>query len=461
MRIAISIVAAALTSCAWGQAGAVPPTAPVPAPGTAPALTPLPMPAVAPAPGPAQPPAPVLTLAQAEQMAVTNHPLLAAANFNINAAQQNLRVVRSDYYPILSGDLTGALAENGTRIGAGLLNNPSVLNRYANGLSASQLITDFGRTGALVASARSHAQAAASNAQATRADVLLGAAQAYFDTLRSEALLQVAQETVDERQQVTNQVSQLTTAQLRSELDEHFAEVNLAQAKVDLSNAQAAVSAAFAQLAMALGLPGPRTFTLNAEAVPAEPGPDVAPLVAQALAQRPEMAAARLETRAAVQYAQAEGDLSRPTLSAVGAAGWIPAGQTPLPSHYAAIGANLNIPIFNGSQFSAEHAEALANASAESEQMRQLQDTISRDVYDAWLNARTAYEQLSLTQELLDQATMALNLAQSRYRLGLGTIVELTQAQLNLTQAQTQHANAIYDFEILNIALQYELGTLR
>jgi outer membrane protein len=77
-------------------------------------------------------------------------------------------------------------------------------------------------------------------------------------------------------------------------------------------------------------------------------------------------------------------------------------------------------------------------------------------VRTSWLNATTAYERLAVTQQLLDQANLALNLAQSRYNLGLGSIVELSQAQLQLTQAQISNAQAGYDYRLSLAVLQYQ-----
>jgi outer membrane protein len=86
----------------------------------------------------------------------------------------------------------------------------------------------------------------------------------------------------------------------------------------------------------------------------------------------------------------------------------------------------VNIPIFNGHLFSALHNEASFRAQAESQYLRDLQNQIVRDVQTAWLNANSAYQRLSVTDRPLQQANKALDLAQSRYRLGLSSIIEST-----------------------------------
>ena len=151
---------------------------------------------------------------------------------------------------------------------------------------------------------------------------------------------------------------------------------------------------------------------------------------------------------------------SHASLSATGTAGVTPEGADQLAPRYAAAGFNLNIPIFNGHLFGALHSEAASRARAEDESLRDLQDRIARDVRTAWLSANSAFQRLALTEQLLKQSTDALDLAQARYRLGLSSIIELSQAQLNQTQAQIEQASAKYDYQMQLSILNYQVGAL-
>ena len=165
--------------------------------------------AAGPIPPPQQPP--TLTLKQAEALALRNHPLVQAATLRARAEEQVTREQKSAYYPTAIGSITtaGGLPNDNSRIDAGSMTASRVLNRYANGLEVDQLITDFGRTFNLVASAKLGAQAASQSAQQTDQDVLLSVNQAYFGVLRAETLLQVANETVKARQVMTDQITTL------------------------------------------------------------------------------------------------------------------------------------------------------------------------------------------------------------------------------------------------------------
>jgi outer membrane protein len=273
-----------------------------------------------------------LTLKDAEEIALKNHPQIQSAQFTALAASQVTREAKSAYFPFATGGLTGAGALPNSRIAAGFLNNPIIFNRYSNGIAIDQLITDFGRTENLLGSARLRAQAAGESVRATREDILLQVNRAYFDVLRTQAVLKVAQETVKERQLVVDQVTALKNSKLKSGLDLSFAQVNLAQAQLLLVQAQDEVKGADAQLSAALGYQDQRIFELREEPLPGAPPEHVTPLIAEAFRQRPELAGQRFEDESAIRYAKAQRDLWFPTIGAIGAAGLTPVHQARLPS---------------------------------------------------------------------------------------------------------------------------------
>ncbi len=115
-----------------------------------------------------------LTLAQAKALALQNHPRIASADLRTRASNELTREAQSAYYPTVAGNLTGAaVADPGTAIAAGALTTSSISNRFAAGGSLLQMVTDFGRTKALVRSAEFRASAQNRIAQQTREQVLL------------------------------------------------------------------------------------------------------------------------------------------------------------------------------------------------------------------------------------------------------------------------------------------------
>lgn len=402
-----------------------------------------------------------LSLRDAEQIAIQNHPQIQAATDVAAAAKAEVTQAKSAYYPTAFGSVTAVDAENNSRIAAGALNNPIIYEREAQGVTVNQLVTDFGRTYQLVKSANLHAKAERENVVTTRADVLLAVDQAYFGLLKAQAVLNVAQETVKERQLVSDQVGELEKNKIKSGLDLSFANVDLAEAQLLLVQAQNDLDASNAQLAAALGYGDRRTFELAEEPVPPAPPVSFDDLLAEAIRDRPELIGMKLDAESAHAYATAERDLWFPTISAAGAAGLTPAGAPQLAPRYAAGGVNVNIPIFNGHLFGALQSEAKSRARADDQYLRDMQNRVVRDVLTAWLNSNSAFQRLGLTDQLVKSATQALDLAQARYKLGLSSIIELSQAQLNMTQAELQSANAKFDYETQLSVLKYQTGALR
>jgi outer membrane protein len=409
---------------------------------------------------------PVLKLKDAEALALKNHPQIQYAQFIALASNEVGREQLSAYYPTVYGSITGSVADQNTRIGAGSLTDSRLFNRFGQGVTVNQLITDLGRTPNMVATSRFRARAAQEDLEATRYGVLLAVNQAFFETQRTQALEKVAQQTVNERQVVADQVSALVSNKLKSNLDLSFAQVNLAQARLLLITTQNNISKAFAQLNRALGSQTQQTYTLLEEPLPPPPPPGPEQLVAQAMRERPELIGLGFQQQAAYKFQIAERDLALPSVTAVGVAGYIPEiAQLTLPriipDHYEAAAININIPIFNGHLFAARRTAALLQARAADQDVRNVQERIARDVRAAWADSVTSYQQITVADQLLNQATLALALAQGRYNLGLSSIVELSQAQLNETQAEIQVVNAKYDYQDQNAALQYQVGLLR
>jgi outer membrane protein len=218
-------------------------------------------------------------------------------------------------------------------------------------------------------------------------------------------------------------------------------------------------------LARALGQDtAPAQYQLVEGTPPGAPPPAAEDLVGQAVQNRPELSDLRFRYQAAQKFEEAERDLKRPNVTLVAVGGALPyLDQNPriAPEGYEAVALNVEIPIFNGHLFTARERAAGYESVAANQRLRDLQQQVEHDVRAAWLTASTAYQRIPVTVELVNQAQLAMTLAQGRYDLGLASIVELTQAQLNVTQAQIENVNAQYDYQSAYAFLQYTLGALR
>jgi outer membrane protein len=403
-----------------------------------------------------------LTLQEAEATTIKNNPQITVGKLQALQAREFVREARSPLFPQVGLNVTAVGSDPGSRISAGYLNNPTVYPRVAAGASVSQLITDFGRTQNLVSSSVFQSKAEDQNAIATQQQIVLAVDEAFYNTLETKALLHVAEETVKARLDLVEQVEALTNAKLKSDVDLSFSKVDFARAKLLLLESQNSYEASLSTLSAILGYPDRQNFAPvepSAQIVP--PAVDAGPLIQQALNQRPEVKALQDEVTAATKFSKAEHDLWWPTVTAGGVIGAAPVRETPISSWYGAAGVNINIPVFNGFLFNARAKSADLDTEVKRKKLQALQNNIARDVRNSWLDTEKAFERLSVTQQLREQADLALELSQARYRLGLGTIVELSQAELQKTEADIEDTDAHYQYVVTQIFLAYQMGITR
>jgi outer membrane protein len=390
-----------------------------------------------------------------------NHPAIEGSRYESEAALERVKESRAAIYPQATANLTAVGANDATRIAAGGLNNPVIYSRLGTGVTVSQTLLDFGRTSRLIESSKASADAAADRVRVSTAEVVLNVRRAYFGALRADNVLTVAKATVDTRQAVVDQISELVKADLKSSLDLSFAQTNLAEAKLLVASAENERRAARASLAQWLG----RQDLANADLTDVGDA-QLEPLALQeflknAFAKRPELLAFRSELRSAQLFAEAEKALKYPTFAVTGTMGYVPTGVSEIPSKFGAAGLNIGLPFLSGGLYKARQAEATLRARAVDRRVIDAENRVARDVTVAWLNVNTASERIPLTKQYVDQATLAVELAQARYDLGLGTMVELSQAQLVKTNAEIQYVGAKYDYQIGRTVLDYAAGLLQ
>jgi outer membrane protein len=402
-----------------------------------------------------------LSRQDAEKIALANNPHVHISQLLARVQHQAVRERRADELPNLNGALTAVEANDGSRISSGSLTASRLLIHAGMGVQLSQLITDFGRTSNLVASAKLQEKARLAEAEASREEIVLATDEVFYAVVEAQETLAVAKQTVSARQAVTDQVSALTSAKLKSDLDQSFAQVNLSQAKLLQLDAQNELDAAKAALTAVLGYDTPMDFMLIDDADPLQALPsDLDTLVAQAIQNRPDLQSLRFSEQAALKFSKAQHEQLLPTFSALGTVGGTPVGspQYFTTNWYGAVGGNISIPIFNGFRFSAQASEATLLAQSASETTRALREQVVRDVRTAWLNANTAMQRVTVTSELLKEADTALDLAKTRYDLGLSSIVELSQAELQQTQAAIGNANARSQYKFAIATINFQTG---
>lgn len=402
------------------------------------------------------------TLKEARSLALAKHPRITVAELRTLVAKQTVLDTQGVFYPSLTASFAAiGAASGGTRIASAGLSSSGVFDRGSASLNLNQLVTDFGRSANLIESSKLKAQAEARNTEATRAQLLIQVDAAYLGALQARAIENVALETVKARQVLRDQVTTLASNQIKSDIDVGFTEIGLQEARLTLIGATGEARAADATLANLIGSNEPAGFTLGEEPTPAPPEPDAAGLVATALRERPELLRLRLELESAQKFARAEDGLIYPSLNLLGSVGVMPYRSSVLNSEYAAAGVILNWPLINREINGGRRQAALLRAQSAEAALREEEGNVVRDVRIAWVNLQAAWERFAVTEKLVATARKTHVFAEARYKAGSSSVVELTQAQLNVTSSEIRRATARYELILRRALLDYQIGALK
>ncbi len=406
-----------------------------------------------------------LGVQQAIETAVKNHPALQLAEANRKAAEARTGQARSLYYPQIYADFVAAGGVGGINprfvspAGSMLRQN---LGQYAGGVIANQRIYDFGYTKAVVESADFAANAQAQDVEAQQSLVLYSVQRAYYNSLKSRELVQIAEDTIKQRGVIKSQVETLYRQQLKSKLDLNLVQVELTNAESALVRARNNLQASFAELNRAMGVPGEGEYILEDVTVSAVPPAGLPSLISHSLTH-PELKRAQEQARSAEAKVKAARKQYLPTISAIGSAGDYELFDRSRPDNtggWWAASATVSVPIFTGGLIDGQVREAMAQFTAAQAQASAIEQALTQQVTNAYLDSVTFIQQIRLAEEQVQTAKEALQLSQQRYKLGLGSIVEVTQSEVALTAAETRLAEAQFDYKIADLTLAYASGTM-
>lgn len=412
---------------------------------------------------PAIPHGSFLSLQQAVDTALTQHPVVQEGAANLKASEARTEQTRSLYYPQVYANADAAAGSS--RINprfvtpAGGLLQPN-LSAYTVGVLASQRIYDFGFTQNLVESFEYSQRASAEDVNARRALISLHVQRAYLNSLKRKRIVEIAEETVRERGVIAGQIETLYRQQLKSKLDFSLARVELVNAQSLLVRSRNDLKASFADLNRAMGIAGADDYVL--EDIPVDVRAQVAlpELISESLSH-PEVKRAKEQVAAADARLRATKRQYLPTVSGIASAGsfdtFDPSRNVTTGGWWAA-GALVSVPIFTGFSIENQIREASAQQVAAQAASLNIEQALTQQVTNAYLDTVTFAQQITLAKDQVLTAQEALQLAKQRYKLGLANVVEVTQAEVALTGAQTRLAEAQYDYKISEVTLTYTTG---
>lgn len=394
-----------------------------------------------------------LTLDEALATALKNHPQLTMAKENLNGAEALTGQALANYYPQID------VAADWSKGRSFLIPLESIKTTEVNtdAVYLRQTIYDFGRTAGAVEAARSNRSAAAETLLITRQDIALRVRSAYYLLLAAQKQVVATRETVAAREAVFRQAREFFNRGIRAKVDVARAEANLYAARTALIRAENNQELARVELANAMGVPS------LPDRPPAEPGmapaqlPERSQVQQEAFARRSELKRLDALKLAATATLKTVRSGYLPILSGTASVGYADRDFPPGGNVWA-VGLNLTLPLFSGFSTVEQEKESVASLRAVEAQHTDQKLQIVRDVESAWLAVRETTARIASTEKEVAAARENQTLAMGRYQEGVGSIIEVTDAQSQALDAETANIQAVYDYHTALARLDRAVG---
>lgn len=413
-------------------------------------------------------PGEALTIDRAVEIALHYHPARQAAAATAGAGAERVGEARAALLPQVLGVAEYLRAtDNGigntTYINAGdFPREPSTgrhvnqltetFNNYLAGLGIDQYLFDAGRTRGLIDQRRAEADADTARLRLVELDLVFRVHQAYYDLVAAREIVRVFEQAIHQREEDVHDAEVKAKAGLKPEIDVVTAQAALARARRQLVDAQNAAATAKLSLDNAMGLGGSAPSYTQATTLSYSEVPGVAdPFVTHALDQRPDLKMLLDQVRAAgAEIKQYRSDYW-PRVDA--AAGYNLRGQDATPGNNYYAGLVITWPLFDGFQTDHEVTEARLRQQAIEHDIQALRQLVILQVQRSFLDWQASVERVHQAEQTLDASRVELQLASERYRAGLGTIIELTDAEQRFTEDEAQRVKALASFSIAKAAV--------
>jgi TolC family type I secretion outer membrane protein len=411
-----------------------------------------------------------LNLNQAIDLALKEHPSIKQSRETMGAARYGIGVSRAAYLPQVSfvsnyyyGNAFSTAGRRPLTAATGgavsSLSSADITHYYFYQFQATQLLYDFGKTPGLIKESRASFGQSEQDFAGSRQQVALDARTGYFGYLAAQRALKVQEETVRQNQALLKQAQGFYQVGLRAKIDVTKAEANLYDAEASLIRAKNGVDLARVTLMTALGLKTwPFTQVEDVLEVKAQPQ-SLEALKAQAQQRRPELLKNRHQQdfdEAAIKVAQAG---YFPVFTSNATYGWQSVDQpfANQPSNWY-VGAAMTFPLFEGLSTTYAVAQNKAQLRATLENYEVLRQNVTKEVDQAYLDVKSGWELIRASKKALEAARENLRLAWGRYQAGVGTIIEVTDAQVQFSQADLKFVQALYDYRVFEARLDKAIG---
>lgn len=402
-------------------------------------------------------PGETLRLEQAIEIALRQHPNVLAAENSVEAGKSRVGQARSGYFPHI--ELSAGYSKYNLVPGTFFLppgTGRPPFDRYSAAASLNQTIFDFGKTANQVSVQRHDLEALREDLKATANDVAFDVKQAYFGVARAERNRKVAQETVRLYEQHLDRAEEFFKAGVSSKFDVTKARVDLSNARLGLIRAENALKLAIINLNNAMGMPNAPVYTVEDVLSYQKYGVTFDEALERAYKNRPELNALSARKEASDKSVSLARKGFFPVLTGNASYNW--AGEEfPLEGGWSAT-VTLTFPLFSGFLTYHQVGEAKANLRIISANEEALRQAVLLEVNQSYLNLLEAEERIAAAELAVQQARENLDIANGRYQAGVGSPIEVADAEVAYSSAQMDYIQALYDYRIAQASMERAMG---
>jgi outer membrane protein len=412
-----------------------------------------------------------LNLDRCIEIALKKQPSIAAAVGNVNVNASLVGQAKSNYYPQLDWSSsynrvspvsnrnfvssTGTTGSSGGVVSSG--GTSGSFDEYSTGFGLSQLIYDFGKTPSQVKIQNLNLDSSRSDLRNTTDQIILTVKQAYYGVVQAKYNVVVAEDTVKQTSQHLEQAKGFYEVGTRAKFDVIKAEVDLSNAQLNLIRSQNALKISIVNLNNAMGIPDAPEYTIDENMPFARYEITLEDALTKAYRNRPDLKSIVSRRQAAERSIELARTGYYPVLTGNASYSWSGEKLSSL-DHGWDVGAALTFPLFNGFQTKYQVEEAKANLEILKANEESLKQTIFQEVHEAYLTLRAAEEAIPTAKLGVAQSQENLDIANGRYKAGVGNPIEVTDAEVGLANSRTFYIQALYADKVAQAALEKAMG---
>ncbi|MBF0343725.1 MAG: TolC family protein [Nitrospirae bacterium] len=397
-----------------------------------------------------------LFLERCIDLAIKNQPSIIAAAYTVMANQSKIGQAGAGNYPQM--DLSSSYSRYQPTTG-GMSVPPTGLNQYTSSATIKQNIYDFGRVKTQVKIQELNAESSLYDLSNTTAQIVYNVKQAYYTLLQAGRNREVALETVMQFQQHLQQAIGFYSVGERAKFDVTKAEVDLSNAKLSMIKADNALRLARVNLNNAMGVPDAPEYLVQDNLMFKRYDVSLDKIIETAFNNRADLQSIKTKQAAARQTIELRKKDYYPTVQ--GSAGYSWGGESFAINGGWNIGAQVSISIFSGYLTKKQIEEAQLNLNVLKANEETIKQGIIVEVQQGYLNLKEAEERITATAVTVRQAKENLDLANGRYAAGVGNPIEVTDADVTYSNANTAHIQALTDYKIAQASIEKAMGERR